>query len=215
MTDFQSTMWSLIRKARAGGGTATTGLVEKYREPVRRFLHRHGCSDADTDDLAQDVFVRIFEDGVLDKADPARGRFRSLLLAVTRHVLQHHREKEGAQKRGAGRVVSLVGDEVIASRERDADFDREWVANLIQVALDRLSRENTNYYRALKLFLFEQQPHKDIAAAMGKTDDEVRNYISRGRAKLVETIHGEIRAYSSSSDEYADEVKYLSEFLKK
>ncbi len=208
-------MWSLIRSARAGGDTAINALVGKYREPVRRFMRRSGLSDADAEDLSQEVFIRVFEDSVLDKADPSRGRFRSLLLAVARHVVQHHREKEGAQKRGAGRVVPLVGDEIIVSRERDTDFDREWVANLIQVALDRLARENQNYFRALKLFLFGQKSHREVAAEMGKTEDEVRNYVSRGKARLVEGMHEEIRGYSSSSEEYADEVKYLSEFLQK
>jgi len=208
-------MWSLIRQARAGGATAVASFVGRYREPVRRFILRSGLTDADADDLSQDVFMRVFDDGVLDKADPARGRFRSLILAVTRHVVQHHREREGAQKRGAGRVMPLATDDVVASRERDADFDREWVANLIQVALDRLSRENANYFNALKLFLFEHKTHKEVAAAMRKTEDEVRNYISRGRARLVEGIHAEIRAYSSSSEEFADEVRYLSAFLQK
>ncbi len=215
MTDFDSTMWSLIRQARAGGATAVASFVGKYREPVRRFILRSGLTDADADDLSQDVFMRVFDDGVLDKADPARGRFRSLLLAVTRHVVQHHREREGAQKRGAGRVQSLAAEDIVASRERDADFDREWVANLIQVAFDRLSRENPNYFNALKLALFERQSHREIAAAMRKTEDEVRNYVSRGRARLVEIIHAEIRAYSSSSEEYADEVRYLTQFLEK
>lgn len=214
MSDFQSTMWTLIRQARAGGETAVTGLVTKYREPVRRFLKRHGFSDADTDDLAQEVFLHVFEDGVLDRADPARGRFRSLLLAVTRHVVQHHREREGAQKRGPGRVVPLVADEVVASRERDADFDREWVANLIQVGLDRLRRDNANYFAALRLFLFDKKSHREIAAEMGKSEDEIRNYVSRGRARLIDALHEEIRAYSSSHEEYADEVRYLSEFLR-
>jgi RNA polymerase sigma-70 factor (ECF subfamily) len=215
VSDFQSTMWTLIRSARAGGETALNALVGKYREPVRRFLRRHGLGDADADDLSQEVFLHVFEDGVLEKADPARGRFRSLLLAVTRHVVQHHREKEGAQKRGAGRRVPLSGDEIIASRERDADFDREWVANLIQVALDRLARENPNYHRALRLILFGQKSHREIAAEMGKTEDEVRNYVSRGKSRLVDAIHEEIRGYSSSNEEYADEVRYLSEFLQK
>ncbi len=215
MTDFGSTMWTLVRQARAGGETAVTSLVGKYREPVRRFIRRQGLSEADADDLSQEVFLRVFEDGVLERADPARGRFRSLMLAVARHVIQHHREHEAAQKRGGGRARAAITDEMIATRERDTDFDREWVANLLQVALGRLERENANYFAALKLFLFEQKSHREVAAAMGKTEDEVRNYVSRGRARLIENIHAEIRAYSSSSDEYADEVRYLSDFLQK
>jgi RNA polymerase sigma-70 factor (ECF subfamily) len=210
---FQSTMWTMVRQAKAGGEAAVTALVGRYREPVRRYILRRGFSDADADDLSQEVFLRLFEDRVLDKADPARGRFRSLLLAVARHVVLHHREREGAQKRGAGRVVPLDADTVVASRERDADFDREWVATLIQSALERLQRENANYYQALTLALFGQKSHREIAESMGKTEDEVRNYVSRGRAKLVENLHDAIREYASSGEEYEDEVRYLSEYF--
>jgi RNA polymerase sigma-70 factor (ECF subfamily) len=209
---FETTLWTVVRNARAGGPDAATTLVARYRDPVRRWLRARGLSDADADDLAQETFVRLFAEGVLAKADPAKGRFRSLLLAVARNVVLHHREREGAQKRGAGRVVPLA-DLDVAARDRDADFDREWVAHLIQVALDRLEKENANYFRAVKLALVEQQSHREIAAAMKKTEDEVRNYVSRGRAKLIDLLHDEIRAYSSSGEEYEDEVKYLSQFF--
>jgi RNA polymerase sigma-70 factor (ECF subfamily) len=211
---FESTMWTVVRNARAGGEAAASALVARYRDPVLRFIRRAGFSEADADDLSQEVFVRVFSDRVIDKADPARGRFRSLLLAVTRNVILHHREREGAEKRGAGRVVPLDADAIVASRDRDADFDREWVSHLIQAAVERLRRENANYFAALRLSLFELKSHKEIAAAMHKTEDEVRNYVSRGRARLVENLHAEIREYSSSGDEFEDEVKYLAQYLK-
>ena len=50
---------------------------------------------------------------------------------------------------------------------------------------------------------------------MGKSEDEVKNYVFRGKGRLVEILHDEIRSYSSSGGEYEDEVRYLSGFLKK
>jgi len=208
---FETTLWSVIRSARAGGPDAATSLVTRYREPVRRWIKGRGFSDADSEDLAQEVFVRVFADNILAKADPARGRFRSLLLAVARNVVLHHREHEGAQKRGAGKVVPLDVD--VASRDRDADFDREWVATLIQAALDRLAKDHPTYFAALKLALFDQKPHKEIAAELKRTEDQVRNDVSRGRAKLIDLLHDEIRSYSSSGDEFQEEVRYLSQFF--
>lgn len=214
MTDFQSTLWTVIRKARAGGQTAAADLVAKYRPTVRRFIRRQGFGEEDAEDLSQEVFLRVFEEGVLDRADPAKGRFRSLVLAVTRHVVGRHREREGARKRGAGRTVPLDPDLLAASRDRDADFDREWVANLIQVALGCLERENPNYFTALRLFLFERTPQREVARSMGKSEDEVKNYVFRGKARLVALLHEEIRSTSSSGDEYEDEVRYLSGFFR-
>ncbi len=215
MTGFQSTLWTVIRRARAGGETAATDLVGKYRAPVRAFILRQGFSDADADDLSQEVFLKVFEEDVLAKADPAKGRFRSLILAVTRHVVGHHRDRQGALKREAARTVPLDPDAFVASRDRDPDFDREWVANLISVAFRRLERENRNYAAALRDFLLAQRSHREIAASMGKSEDEVKNYVFRGKGRLVEILHDEIRSTASSGDEYEDEVRYLSGFLRK
>lgn len=216
MTEFQSTLWTVIRKARAGGETAATDLVAKYRAPVRGFLRRQGFSETEADDLSQEVFLRVFGEDVLAKADPAKGRFRSLILAVTRHVAGRQRERDGAAKRGGGRpAVPLDPDSLVASRGRDLEFDREWVANLIDLAFGRLERENRNYAAALRGFLLEQRSYREIASSMGKSEDEVKNYVFRGRRRLVEILHDEIRSTASSGDEYEEEVRYLSGFLKK
>jgi RNA polymerase sigma-70 factor (ECF subfamily) len=168
--------------------------------------------------VAQEVFLRVFDDRVLERADARRGRFRSLLLAVTRHVIGHHFEREHAAKRGGGRVpVPLAGaalDAALSEDERDQDFDREWVASLLREALGRLKSENKSYHACLNSFIVEERSHKEIARTLGKTDAAVRNAISRGRARLGAILRELIAAYSSSEGELADEVAYLSRFLR-
>ncbi len=211
MTDFQSTLWTVIRGAGRGDEASLREFVLKYRAPVAAYLARRGLSK-DAEDLAQEVFLRLFQDRVLAKADPARGRFRSLLLAVTRHVVGHHLEKEHARKRGAGQVRPLEGIDV-ASPEPDESFDREWVAHLVEVALARLARDHPNYHEALRRALLEGKPWGEIAAALGKSEGEVGNWIHRGRRKLVEYLQDEVRDYSLSRDDYAEELRHLGRFF--
>lgn len=213
MSEFQSTLWTVIRSADQGDETALREFTLKYRPPVVSYITRHGLS-SEAEDLAQEVFLRIFRDGVLSKADPSKGRFRSLILAVTRHVIGHHLERERSQKRGAGQVRPL-GDLDVASQEPDEHFDREWVAHLIEVALARLARELPHYHDALRQFLMEGKPAAEIARAMEKTDAEVYNYISRAKRKLVDYLQDEVRDYSTSRAAFDEELQYLSRFFPK
>jgi RNA polymerase sigma-70 factor (ECF subfamily) len=208
VTEFQSTLWTLIRGADRGDEAALREFALKYRAPVVAYIARRGLA-REAEDLAQEVFVRLFEDRVLSKADPSRGRFRSLVLAVTRHVMGHHRERQGAQKRGGGYVRSLEGQDV-ALPEADEGFDREWVAHLLEVALSRLAREHPNYHDALRRFLLEGSSCAEIASALGKSEGDIHNYVRRGKAKLADYLRDEVRDYSATRDEYEEELRSLS-----
>lgn len=211
MTEFQSTLWTVIRGARAKDDAAVRDFVAKYRAPIVAYCVRRGLA-SEAEDLAQEVFLRIFRDGVLEKADPSKGRFRSLLLAVARHAVGNHLERERAGKRGAGQVQSLAALDV-ASEERDETFDREWIRHLIFLALDRLARDHPNYHDGVRRFLLEGCSYADIAASLGRSEGDVKNYVFRGKEKLVEYLREQVREYSASRAEYEEELRYLSKFL--
>ncbi len=211
MTQFQSTLWTLIHSAREGEEKAFEDFFLKYRSPVVAFCVRKGMGQ-EAEDLAQEVFTRIFRDGVLAKADPSKGRFRSLILVVTKNVIGNHLERVRAKKRGGGQVQQL-GEIDVADSVEEETFDREWVSHLIESSLERLSLSNKNYYEALRRFLLEEESYAIIAPAMGKSEGEIKNYIHRGKAKLVQFLQEEVRDYSTSHGEYEDELRHLSKYL--
>lgn len=217
VSDFEDTIWTQVRQAGAGRATAINHFVARYRPAVVRFACQRGLGEADAQDVAQEVFLRLFEHHVLERADPRRGRFRHLLLAIVRHVLGHLREQRQALKRGGGKPplslsLDLPPDQLV-EEDTDPDFDREWVACLLASALRRLEGENDDYYRALSEFLVAERSHREVAQAMGKTEAMVRNYISRGRARLAAILRQEIRTYTVSASDFDAELRYLSRFL--
>jgi RNA polymerase sigma-70 factor (ECF subfamily) len=211
VTEFQSTLWTVIRGAKRGDEAALREFVLRYRAPIVRYCMRRGLKD-EAEDLAQEILMRLFQQGVLRDVDPSRGKFRSLLIVVARNVIANHIKGRQAQKRGGGKVKAL-GDRDVASPGSDEEFDREWVAHLIEVALARLAREHENYHAALRRFLLGQMSYEDIAESLGKSKGEVRNFIHRGKKKLVEYLRDQVRDYSTSRADYEDELKYLSRFL--
>lgn len=199
MSDFQSTLWTVIRGADRGEEAALREFALKYRGPIVSYIARRGLPN-DAEDLAQEVFLRLLQDRVLAKADPSRGRFRSLLLAVTRHVISHHREREGAQKRGGGNVRSLESVDVSA-QEPDESFDREWVGHLVELSLARLAREHPNYHEALRLSVLEGAAGVD------------HNLVHRGKKKVADYLREQIQEYSLSREDYEAEIQYLAKFF--
>ena len=212
MSRFESTLWTMIHGAGAGNDALLEEFIVRYRAPVVGFISRRGLA-SQAEDLAQEVFLRIFKDRVLGKADPAQGKFRSLLLAVTRHVIGHHLERRGAQKRGAGKVGPIGDLQIAAPAEETEEFDREWVLHLMEVALARLATDHPNYQAALRLGLFQERTHPEIAEELGRTAHQVKNDIHRGKAKLIQYVRDEIRDYSTGEEDFLDELKQVSRYL--
>lgn len=220
MSDFQSTLWTVIWRAGEGRETAVNVFVARYRPAVVRFARSRGLSEADAEDVAQEVFLRLFDDEVLKRADPARGRFRSMLLAITRHVLGHFFERRGAVKRGGGATpVSLerAGDApwevVLAREERDPEFDREFVSCLLASAMRRLREETPAQYEAIHAFLVEERPQRDIAGALDRTEASIRNAVLRGKVRLGQIVRELVEAYASSREELETELAWLAPYL--
>jgi RNA polymerase sigma-70 factor (ECF subfamily) len=220
--NFPTTVWTVIREAGIGRKTAQSEFVVRYRPAVVQFARFRGLDAAEAEDIAQEVFLALFDDKVLERADRALGRFRSLVLAVTRHVLSRHFEYKGAQRRGGGKnPVSLTrstGEEldiaaISAENTRDSDFDREWLVVLLNRSLAKLKSENENLCKCLHAFLVEDRRQSEIAAAFGTTESAVRNAIYRGRARLSAILRDEVESYASSPGEFEDEVRYLQGLL--
>lgn len=211
MKEISRTRWTLIDAARSGDEEAQRRFVRKYRRPTVAYLRACGLGSG-AEDVAQEVFLRLFQDGVLDKADPSKGKFRSLLLAVTKNLLGKHLRAERAEKRGGGAVQSL-GDRQVSAPQPDEAFEREWLLNILDLCMARLEREHPHYHGALSRFLLEGRNQTQVAEAMGKSARDVRNYVHRGKQKLVAYMREEAWNYSASRTEYAEEIQHLSRLL--
>lgn len=214
---FQSTLWSRMRLVRRHDSRAVEEFVARYRDPVFRFIRNAGFAEPDAEELTQDVFSRLLAEDALARAESEKGKFRSFLLGVARNVIREERRRRGAEKRGGDRAaVPLDGEgaaEPAAPEPSDEAFDRDWLGNLLASALEALEREHPLHHRALQAHVREGKDQKQVAAEMGKTVQDVKNYIHRARQKLTELLQREVSRYASTTEEYEGEIRYLSRFL--
>jgi RNA polymerase sigma factor (sigma-70 family) len=195
---FPETSWTTIRSAGNRDEPALERFAARYREPVRAFIGSRGVRDFEADDLCHEVFLRLLKSETLAAADPARGRFRSLIFAIAMHVIQDHGRKVRREPRAAD-IPEPVDPASLP--DKDADFDRAWILHLSERAMARLREESPGYHGALKESL------------EGTAHDRQKVWIAR--KKLVALIRDEVARTCSSHQDFEAEVAYLSGFLKK
>ena len=215
---FQTTMWSLIGRAKAGDSSALTEVVQRYRPALVTFLSRQGMDPNQAEDVTQDVFLTLFRNGVFSRVEERGGKFRSFLIGIAKNVLGNALKHDRALKRGGGSTpVSLDPLAEVATPLKE-DFDHLWVINLVKLAMQRLSDESDRrgipYAETLRLIAEEGCSYERAAQLQGKSVPDVRNHVHRARELLGGYIREEIAAYSYSAEDYESEWSYLQGLLK-
>ncbi len=153
MNRFQTTRWSVVldaRKEPVQARRALESLCRTYRPPVYAYICGHHFAAESAEDLTQAFFARFIEQGLCLKADPERGRFRTLLLTALKRFLDDTLDREKTVKRGGrAQVRSLDSFDDSASMnsgfvDRDSPeyaFHRAWVRTVVQAALQKLRIE--------------------------------------------------------------------------
>ncbi len=215
-----STAWSDLRRAGGRSSGAWRRLYDAYRAPVRgRICFRiRGISEEDADDLTQTVFLHLSSGGLLGRLDPAKGRFRDLLRAITDHVVgQWLRGEYSRRRKGDRAIVSLEEAALPAATPDDDSFDRSWARNIVERSLESLRRESerldTPYHAALVAFYFEEDSYAQIARRLKITEIDVGNLVARGRRKLASAIEAHVREYCRTAEEFQEEMTALRAFL--
>jgi RNA polymerase sigma-70 factor (ECF subfamily) len=210
--EFSETRWSWVEAARDGDEDAVRSFVLKYRPAVVGYLRRRG-SEREAEDLAQDVFLRLFSEGALQTAHASKGRLRSLIFAVTQHVQTDFIRRQTALKRGGGQAHAVVDHDTLAAPTPDPAFDQDWLRTLIDLAMERLAEDHPNYHEAVRLFLLEELPQAQVAERLGQTVGNVKNLVRRGKRKLKAYLSEEVWAYAEGEGAFAEELTYLSGLL--
>lgn len=218
---FPTTMWTNIARAGNEDPMASDAVARRYYPAVLSYLRGQGLAASDSDDMAQEVFLQLFSKDVLARADREKGRFRALLVTVTKRVVQGSYRKGSAQKRGGGaKAVSLdlvsephagIGEEI-----EDEDFDRGWASNIMALAMKDLAEEcdssGKRYHRALTMFL-RGKAYQEIADELKTSLTNVSSWIRRAKLRLKILIDEEVQTYSSTEEEYRQEALIVRRYV--
>lgn len=190
---FPTTVWTDIRRAGAMDGAAMEQFARLYRPAVLTYIERRGFQHNLAEDLCQEVFIRLLRNDLLTRADPDRGRFRTLLRTVAMRVVTDYlRKKKEQATDGIDRIEARPGDDA---------FDQAWAVHLIERAMNRLRDEQSPYYTVLVEYLTDQHPD--------------RNRLWHARKRLAAYVRHEIAMTCSEKADFEAELAHLSRYLQR
>ena len=171
---FQTTRWTQIVDTRALDPQvrqqALEALIRRYWRPVFSFLRQKGLSQDQAQDITQSFFHEaVLERNFIQKADPARGRFRTYLLTALDHYVAGYFRKNAAQKRTplggfANLDIESMSEcaalDIAASPEQM--FNYIWAIDLIDTVLDEMQKAYARTGRAVYWQIFYERIIKPI-----------------------------------------------------
>jgi RNA polymerase sigma-70 factor (ECF subfamily) len=235
-TSFDTTRWSVVRSCVAGEGSkheaqaALSQLCRIYWRPVFSFICRRGYSVPDAQDVTQDFFLMVLNGNLLHYADPARGRFRSLLLKSLQNFLIDQDAKRRAEKRG-GQVDFVSWDDWMAEAPSEFSvpahvlenwpaerlYDWRWAATVTEEALRHLAGEcercgRRRVFEMLSGCLTAERSdisYDQLADSLGTTIVTVKRLVHQLRLRYRALVRHEIAKTVKNPSDIEDEIRYL------
>ena len=184
--------WNVVvGRCLGGDSVAWTELVRAHHRRVYSLCYRFTGSPQDSEDLTQDVFLKIY--GNLGSFDSTRGSFPVWIATLTRNLLVDHFRRSRQQRATDsidagwddpedGRPADRLTDSRPTPHENAATQELQ---KMVQEALTRISPE---LREAVILRDLQDLDYKEIAQVLNIPEGTVKSRISRGRAELARLL---------------------------
>lgn len=219
---FPTTRWSLIHGTESG----PDALAHRYWRPIHAYLRRRfGRSIEDALDLTQDFFAWMIESDFLAKADPGRGRFRSLLKVALKHYVLDKDRRENAAKRGGqtdrvtfeAKAFETIEIPDLSTKAPEDILDEAWKADLVERALDHLSRDLESKGKGIMFSVFHDYfvnptpglEYAELAKRYGITPVDVSNWLARTKKHYRAQLRKLVLETVSTPQELEAEMAWL------
>ena len=227
---FATTHWSVVVAAgeteSAPAQNALETLCRAYWYPIYVYVRRKGHAPEDAQDLTQEFFAQLIGKHQLRKADRAKGKFRTFLLAALDHFLAREWTRAHRQKRGGQFSFLSLDRESPEERYRleppdnttpERNFERQWARTVLAHAMSALEKECETdgkgaLFREVKRLLSgerEQGAYAGISQRLEISETTVRVTIHRLRRRYGELLRAQLAETVSEKEEVEEELRHL------
>ena len=220
----------LVRRCISGDAVAWEEIVQRYNRRIYNICYRFVGTSDDAQDLTQDFFVMILKGQLLQRANPTRGRFRSLVLKALEDFLRDAQAKRSARKRG-GDVQFVSWDDWMSEApshfsisQQESErwpaeriFDVRWAATVVERALSRLGEEcetrgRRRVFDMLSPCLAAERnnvSYSKFSKTLGIPEPSVKRLVHQMRIRYRALLREEVGLTVDRPDEIDDELRYL------
>ncbi len=173
----------LIRASLAGGDDAFRELIERHQDRLFKLLERYARDAVEAEDLAQEVFVKVFRKLHTFQHDSSfyTWLYRIAVNTASDYLAKHHRRR-----------LQLVEDTSTLDTGARDDADgaaapvlAEELRLVTRAVLDRLPDK---YRTILILREYEDLSYTDMAAVLGCSIGTVESRLFRARQRFKEAL---------------------------
>ncbi|MCB1095986.1 MAG: RNA polymerase sigma factor [Verrucomicrobiae bacterium] len=174
---------ALILDLQNGNDGALNVLMERYREPLFRYIYRFVHNSSDAAEILEESFVKLYFNR--DKFSPTNP-FRSWLYTIAANLCRDQIRK---QKRRSATSVGEFFDSTMVEAQAVLTPSEEASANddarQLRDAVDRLPEKLKH---CVILFHLEEMSHDAIASLLGCTAKAVETRLYQARKRLQKMV---------------------------
>lgn len=159
---------------------AFTVLVDRYQQPLMRYIRRLGIDDEDAaKDILQESFIKAYTN--LNDFD-FQYAFSPWMYRITHNeTMSHFRRLRSrphlVRDESDLAVFELLADELDIAKESDAKLDGEVIAKALEAV-------KSEYRDVLVLRFFEGKSYEEISAILRLPGGTVATHLARGKTQL-------------------------------
>lgn len=181
-----TTRQSMLNGMRQNQETAWEDFRTTYAPLIRLIARKKNLTDQETDELLQDVCVTVVQRDAIGKYNPAQGHFRTYLGRIINNCAVDIIRKRPAEQSVSTRHFNNATD---AEAEVVEELTHEWEEFLLEKALAEVrSRCDDLTFLAFDFHVRQQRPAKEVAEALGISEQKVYLSSSRITQRLKETV---------------------------
>ncbi len=175
----------LVRRARAGDGVAWEEIVSGFSRRIFNLAYRFTSSIDAAEDLAQEVFIRIYR--TLDQYDPKQGDLANWLMRLARNlIIDDYRHR---QRNPQNTMADTVDDHQYHLRavgtSAQKEMERREIAAQVQEGIDKLP---SDLKTCVILRDIEEMTYQEIVDVLQIPEGTVKSRINRGRIELAKIL---------------------------
>lgn len=218
-----TTHWTQVARLKGddphAAGAALAALLTRYTPALRAYLMRRWRFKADVaEDLVQEFLkAKFLETNLARRADPARGKFRTLVLTALRNFVI-----SAARRRGLPFVEDTAAAQAAdVAPTPDEHMVVEWARTLLREAIRRMEIECTPARRATWVVFDERllrpllegepaTPYAQLTARLGFADDEAtQNALVTGKRMFQRHLRGLVSEYVERDADVEQEIREI------
>ena len=154
-------------------------LIDRHARMVRRLAMNILSDRGDAEDVAQDVFVSVWNNR--EKWVQGEAKFSTWLHRVTINRAIDRRRRQATPQ--PIEVITAVADALVCDDRsiQDDSLERREDIDALKQEMQRLPK---NQGRALQMFYLQERDVASMATEMGLTEQAIRSLLKRGRQAL-------------------------------